>query len=119
MAPEEQTSASDEGQVKKAERRDKFSLQNETSDIREVMSTPAGRRMMWALLAKCGVFESIYENTEFIRYRSGQQDIGHWLIGRIMESDPDLWLEMQSEAATQGDKTNAGRRNRNGDSRRK
>ena len=84
----------------------------ERQDLVSVMSTKIGRRVLWRVLSQCRVFESIYETNARIHYNAGQQDLGHWLMGEMMEVDPNAWLVTQSEAIAwrvkQDDLTDAG-----------
>ncbi len=70
----------------------------ERNDLATAMSTKIGRRVLWRMLTKCRVFESIYETNARIHFNAGQQDIGHWLMAEMMDADQQAWLAMQAEA---------------------
>ena len=63
-----------------------------------LLSTPIGRARMFAVLARCHVFESIMETNARIYYNAGQQDLGHWLMAELGTASPALYLLMQQEA---------------------
>lgn len=76
----------------------------ELIDLKTVLASPPGRRFMWRLLSKCGLFESTFNTeTAIASYLSGQQDFGHFLMSEIVEADPNLWLKLQREHLKQGE----------------
>jgi hypothetical protein len=67
--------------------------------LRAVMQTAAGRVVMWDLLARCKVFESIYESSSKIYYNAGRQDFGHELMALLLDLDDGrLYVQMEAEA---------------------
>ena len=48
--------AADENQVKKASEKDRFSREQELLDVKNILSTPHGRRFIWRYLGLAGVF---------------------------------------------------------------
>ena len=97
-----QRNASDPQKVAAQERVVRERERQEASDLAAVMSTKQGRRMVWRLLGKCRVHQSIYETSARIHYNAGQQDIGHWLMANVISIDPSGWLIMQQEAIARG-----------------
>jgi hypothetical protein len=73
---------------------EKLKRERELDDLRAVITTPEGRRVMWRLLSRCGTFASIWEPSAKIHYNSGQQDVGHYLMAEIVEAEPSALLEM-------------------------
>lgn len=80
--------ASDEGQVKDAERKERVRRRGEMADLRAVLATPEGRRTLYWLLDHCGTFRTIWHPSAAIHYRAGEQDVGHWLMEQMGEADP-------------------------------
>lgn len=79
---------------KKAHRKRK----EELTDIRTVLASSSGRNFLWRLLDKCGVFESTFTNDSLkMSYLSGQQDIGHFIMSEIVETDDRLLFKMMKE----------------------
>ncbi|HKE43882.1 MAG TPA: hypothetical protein VKB41_05025 [Steroidobacteraceae bacterium] len=66
--------------------------------FRSVLRTAEGRHMYWDVLARCGVFRSIWQLSAAIHYNAGQQDIGHWLMGKLLEADEQAYELMHREA---------------------
>ena len=89
--------AANEKQVKKAEKKEISTRDLELKDLKEVLETPSGRRVMWRVLEKCKVFETIWEASAKIHYNSGQQDVGHFIMAEIVDADERYLLEMMKE----------------------
>ena len=53
--------AGDERQVKVGKETEKMRRIDELNDIRAVLQTKFGRRYLWRLLSKCGIYNSIWE----------------------------------------------------------
>jgi hypothetical protein len=90
--------AADPRQVKRAERLDRDSAAMFTGNLREVLATPAGRLVLWELVARAGVYKSIWTPNSEIHYRAGRQDYGHELLASILEADEQLYELMEREA---------------------
>jgi hypothetical protein len=91
--------ASSVGQVNEAKLREKLAEDNEMARLKGLLAMPEFRREMWLLLGATHVFDSIFVSSSEIYYRSGQQDVGHWLMQRIAAADPEAYVLMQREAA--------------------
>lgn len=89
--------AADENQVRNAAEKESLRREQELADLREILGTPAGKRVIWRFLAHCGTFESIWEPSAKIHYLSGKQDVGHFLMAEIVEAMPEALLEMMKE----------------------
>ncbi len=88
----------DEAEAKKANQKIEDMRRQELNDIRTVLSNAAGKRLLWRMLTKCHSFESIYAvNQNDVYYNSGQQDIGHFIMGEIMQADPNLFMKMMKD----------------------
>jgi len=93
--------ASDPQQVRRAKETEAERRQRELAELRDVLSSLAGRRVLWRLLGKCGVFESIMETSARIYYNAGKQDLGHYLLGEIAQADPEAYPLMMQDARRQ------------------
>ncbi len=90
--------AADEEQVKKASKKEGSEREKELNDLRFVLSTPQGRRVMFNIMAECKTFRSIlHPSGSMVYYNAGQQDIGHWLQKEIIEADTDAYLKILKE----------------------
>jgi hypothetical protein len=87
--------ASDPQQVKAAGKRAAWARRQELEDVRAVLALPGGRRLIWRLLERCRVFESIAAPTaETTYYNAGQQDVGHFLMAEVAAAQPAALTEM-------------------------
>ena len=84
----------DKEQVKQAAQRERSRRERELNDIRELLDTAEGKRFLWRLLEYCRTFESIWDASARIHYRSGQQDVGHFLMAEIVAADADALIVM-------------------------
>jgi hypothetical protein len=59
------------------------------SDLRSILMTDAGGRVIWRLLDDAGVFRSVYSaNPHAMAYQEGLRNAGLRLLARIEEADP-------------------------------
>jgi hypothetical protein len=90
--------AADAEQVERGARLQARRRAQARADLRAVLATAEGRRVLWRLLEHCGVFESIWHPSAEIHYRAGRQDVGHWLMAEISEADDEALMRMFQEA---------------------
>lgn len=91
--------AADAEQVGKATRTEQFQRDEELADLKHVIGTPMGRRVIWRLLSRAGAFRSTYDDhASRMAYNAGQQDVGHFILAEVSEADPEAWMLMQIEA---------------------
>ena len=89
---------SDERLVKDSEQKEKDLRKQQLNDIKTVLSNNSGRRLVWRLMERCGIFSSVYSETlPTMAYLSGQQDLGHFIMGEIVEADENLLLKMMKD----------------------
>jgi hypothetical protein len=94
------TNASDEKQVKEAGKRRKVKDAEEITDLREVLKTPAGRRVLWRVLELCRAEQiSFSTNALQMAFNEGHRNVGVQVKLAIVSADPALWTAMQEEAA--------------------
>lgn len=66
---------------------------------KELTSTYAGRRGLWRVLEECGVFATSFSADPYeMAFREGKRNIGLWLIQELSSINPDLFVQMQTEA---------------------
>jgi hypothetical protein len=91
--------ASTPKQVKKQVSREERLRRRQMDDIAAVLSSIHGRRLLWRLLTECGVFKSVHHQSgSQVYYNAGKQDVGHFLMAEVIETDPKKFMEMQTEA---------------------
>lgn len=81
-------------------RRVKARRQREMNDLRQVLSTPEGRRFLWRLMSECGAFASVVRSglDSSVFYLSGKQDVGHFIQAEVIEANEGAYLTMQKES---------------------
>lgn len=81
-----------------AQRRER---EQQLTDLREVLATPQGRRVLWRLLGFTELYHCALEQDERADHaRRGQRKVGVWLLQEICAADPEMWLQMQREASS-------------------
>ncbi|CAB4161432.1 hypothetical protein UFOVP728_49 [uncultured Caudovirales phage] len=67
-------------------------------DVRWLMSSPRGRRLVWWLLGKCGVNRTSFNNSgSVMAFNEGQRNIGLLLQGEVIEASPEAYMTMLTE----------------------
>jgi hypothetical protein len=96
--------AGDEEQVGKKSRAAKASDRQALEDIRFVMGDARGRRFVWSMLARCGVYRSSYlagrGQTEATAFHEGERNVGLHILATISAAAPKAYLAMQQEAGS-------------------
>jgi hypothetical protein len=93
------TNAADTKQVRHGRRVERDKRAKEVDDLRHVLSDPIGRRVFWRLITYCGVFETPYHpNNSAQSHSIGRGDVGRFVIGEIVDTDQELYFQMQREA---------------------
>jgi hypothetical protein len=91
--------AADEQQVKEAKKKEKFTRESELADLKTVLETAAGQRLLWRVLEKCGTFESTYSDIPHrMAYHAGRQDVGHFVLAEITQARGTALMEMMQRA---------------------
>lgn len=90
--------AADEQQVAQATEKEKLERELELDDLRKVLATESGRRLLWRLLTRASVHKSIWEPSAKIHYNSGQQDFGHFIEAEVLEANDEAYFQMMRES---------------------
>lgn len=93
--------AADQRSVRKAGQAARLQDKREQDDLAFVMSEHAGRRFVWKLLTKAGVFRTSYVSGSFdlTAMNEGRRSMGLELMAEIHQLDPSYYLSMAQEAA--------------------
>lgn len=90
---------SDPRQVKADARKAKRAREEELADLHRLMGEPWGRRWMWRLLAKTGVFESSFNPSGSVTYfNEGRRIVGLDYLQEATAECPEEYLLMTQEA---------------------
>ena len=74
--------------------------EQDLADLRSLMETIEGRRFVWRLLSRCGIFRQSYvQDSDGTAFNEGQRSIGLWVYQDLQMGCSDLFLIMQAEAA--------------------
>ncbi|MEG9636304.1 hypothetical protein [Enterobacter asburiae] len=93
----------DEEELRIQNERKKHDLeQREKDDIKFVMDSEQGRRVVWSLLEKGQVFGTCFNvDPSITAFNEGQRNLALVLFQRVMAHCPDQYLKMAAEASEQ------------------
>lgn len=92
--------AADETQVANAKKTEKRKRDRELDDVRAVLATKEGRRLLWRVMVHCSAFDSVFhENPLRMAHGSGKQDVGHFVMAEINAAQPDAFHTMMQESS--------------------
>lgn len=93
--------AADEQQLAQAAATQKRQARQYLSDLRTVLDTPAGRRLIWRWLSMTGIYRLSYagEQQSATNFHEGQRDIGLRMLAGLEQVDPTAVYRMAQEAA--------------------
>ena len=86
--------AADENQIKIDREKNKFKQDTEDNDLKFLLASDQGRRFIWNMLEKCGVFKSSFTGSSETFFLEGPRNIGLKLMSDIMRVDPESYLKM-------------------------
>jgi len=76
-------------------------------DIDQVLSTPAGQRVIWVLLERTGVMRSSFHSDPLVMaMQEGQRNIGLRLTAEILEACPEKYINLLKSAKARREKAN-------------
>lgn len=78
-------------------RRAKLAANLEADDFKWIMSNKRGRRFVWRLLDKAGVYRSSFTGNSETFFREGQRNLGLQILGLIHAHTPELYHTMLKE----------------------
>ncbi len=91
--------ASDPEQVKDAQRKAERIRNQQLNDIKKVMSSVEGRRLIWRQLSAARFFEVRFsENSLRMAFNEGNANQAAWLMADIDAACPELFDQMRREA---------------------
>ena len=84
-----------------AKRQAAMSAKLAAEDLRSVMDTPSGRRVMWRLLEQTSVYRSTFNtNALAMAYAEGGRQVGLAVLQSIIDATPHRFFDMQTENLT-------------------
>lgn len=88
----------------------RYLRQLEVEDFKWLMGNKQGRRFVWRLLDKAGVFRSTFRLNNEMAFLEGMRNIGLMLIADIHETCPEKYQVMVKEAEDNAKRTSARQR---------
>lgn len=89
-----------EAQAQADEARAEAERTQEVEDIKWLMASAAGKRVVWRLLSQAGVHRTPFAGHDpQTNFNAGAQSVGIWLLGEVMEHAPDAYLQMLKKRA--------------------
>jgi hypothetical protein len=90
--------AADEEQVKTRKRKDERLRDRELADLRLVMSSVEGRRFVWRLLEKAGVFRTSFTGNSTTFFNEGMRNMGLMVLSDVHEAAAAEYIVMMNES---------------------
>ncbi|MDA8231577.1 MAG: hypothetical protein M0006_09585 [Magnetospirillum sp.] len=90
--------AADADAVGREQRKAERAESRRLAAFKAVMATPEGRRYVWWLLERCGVFRTSFTGDSATFFNEGQRNVGLTLLGDIHAVCPEHYLTMLTEA---------------------
>lgn len=91
--------------------RNKLALQTEQEDFKWLMGNKRGRRIVWRLLERTGVYRSSFTGNSETFFREGARNVGLMLLDQIHTITPDQFAVMLKEQKDGRNNADDGRRN--------
>lgn len=80
-----------------ARERARLAEQGEINDWKWLMSTARGRRLVWRLLGKTGIFRTSMTGNSYTFFNEGQRNVGLMIQAIITEHSPEDYAKMLVE----------------------
>lgn len=97
MIVKKEFDASSEQEVKRATQKDKNTRETEQNDLRQLLSTKWGRRLVWRILERTGQHRTSFTGNSTTFFNEGQRNIGLWLVDEVLSVDTKKYLLMIEE----------------------
>ncbi|MDR3561247.1 MAG: hypothetical protein P4N59_07405 [Negativicutes bacterium] len=80
---------------------DKRRRDRELVDIRNVISSPSGRRLLWRILSGCHLYSKLFSPDQLVMaYNTGRHAVGIELLADLDEAKPGIYHQMSREAVS-------------------
>ena len=87
-------------QVEEARRLHKLERRKEQEDLRELLGSKQGKRVLWKILSYSQPMSQSFVpggSKETYYYHEGRRSVGLWLIAQLSEADPLAYVNLQKE----------------------
>lgn len=75
----------------------RLAQQGEINDWKWLMSTARGRRLVWRLLERTGIYRSSMTGNSFTFFREGERNVGLFIQATLVEHCPEDYAKMLTE----------------------
>lgn len=90
--------AADPEQIREATAKEKLMIDQEAADMKAVLETPQGRRMLWRFMEASGVYtQSAVQSGSWTYFNEGRRCIGNMILSKILQAGPEYYLQMMNE----------------------
>jgi hypothetical protein len=73
----------------------KLEIRQQEEDLRAVLATPQGERVLWRILSKTAPFQPTFARSDReSAFAEGRRNLGLWLIGELQRVGPDVFPGM-------------------------
>lgn len=90
--------AANKSKLAEERKRDKQERDEHLEDMKTLMKTPVGRRILHKFLKECRTFQSVWQPSAAIHRDAGKQELGHKILTDMVEADRKLAAAMVAEA---------------------
>lgn len=90
--------AADEENVRTRKRKDESIRDRELADLKMVMDSLEGRRFVWRLLDKAGVFRTSFTGNSTTFFNEGMRNMGLVVLADVHEACAEQYIQMMTEA---------------------
>lgn len=87
----------DEADAKRVEALMQADARQWARDLRDVMSTPPGRRLVWEILEFTAPMSCSFTGNSGSFFLEGKKSVGQWLYRQVEEECFDLYVEARQE----------------------
>lgn len=86
----------DRGQDEQAEV-EKHALISQRTDMKNLLSTEAGRSIIWAIMSRCDIFGTSMTGNSQTYFKEGRRSVGLEIMAEVIAADPNAWINMQRD----------------------
>ena len=90
--------AASEKQVKKAVKKEELEAKRVIDDMKAVLATPEGRRVISRWVAQFKIAQLEWKPGAEINRHVGHHECARYILGEVIKADPDIGAKMLSEA---------------------
>lgn len=85
--------------IKEQEKTESRELDQLKNDVTRVFGSSEGKRILYHVLAMCGIYSDCFTGNAHTYYYEGRRSVGLELLELIMETDPEIYIQLIRENA--------------------